>query len=143
MGYPQGSCCDPGFWNVLYNALLNLEFSSHTKIIGFADDLEILTSGKTLSEVELYANSELAVIENWARENKMQFNKSKSKAILRTRKRRYDDNNIYLNNKTHERATDMKCLGIHFDSRLTFKKHIEHTAEKSKTLIYMLTKLPN
>jgi hypothetical protein len=46
MGCPQGSCCGPGFWNMLHNALLNLEFSSHTKIIAFEDDLAILTMGK-------------------------------------------------------------------------------------------------
>ena len=34
----------------------------------------------------------------------------------------------------------MKYLGIYFDSHLTFHKHIEHKAEKSRTLIYMLSK---
>ena len=42
-GCPQGSCCGPGLWNVLYNALLDLEFTSHTKAIAFADDVAILT----------------------------------------------------------------------------------------------------
>jgi hypothetical protein len=31
----------------------------------------------------------------------------------------------------------MKYLEIYFDSRITFYKHIEHIAEKSRTLIYM------
>jgi hypothetical protein len=53
MGCPQGSCCGPGFWNVLYNALLNLEFFSYTKIITFAEDFAILNYGKTLSEATL------------------------------------------------------------------------------------------
>jgi hypothetical protein len=34
----------------------------------------------------------------------------------------------------------MKYLRISFDSRLTFDKHIENTAEKSTTLIYMVGK---
>jgi len=42
-GCPQGSSCGPGFWNVLHNNLLNMKYSSHTKIIAFADDLAILT----------------------------------------------------------------------------------------------------
>jgi hypothetical protein len=37
----------------MYNALLNLEFSSHAKVIAFADDLAIMTQGKTLSEAEV------------------------------------------------------------------------------------------
>jgi hypothetical protein len=137
---PQGSCCGPGFWNVLYNVLLNLEFSSHTKIIAFADDLAILTHGKTLSKAEVYANSDLAKIENCARENKMQFNKMKSKAMLITRKRCRNSINIYLKKRRLEQVSEMKYLGIYFDNRLTFYKHIEHIAEKSRTLIYMLSK---
>ena len=49
---PQSSCCGPGYWNILYNALLDLEFSSHTKVIAFADDLAILTYGEKTSEAE-------------------------------------------------------------------------------------------
>jgi hypothetical protein len=45
MGGPQGSCCGSGLWNVMYNALLNLDFSGHTKVIAFADDLVIMTQG--------------------------------------------------------------------------------------------------
>ena len=42
-GCPQGSCCGPDFWNILYNSLLNLIFSSRTKVIASADDLVVLT----------------------------------------------------------------------------------------------------
>jgi len=38
-GCPQGSCCGPGLWNVLYNTILDLDFSSNTKAIAFADSL--------------------------------------------------------------------------------------------------------
>jgi hypothetical protein len=67
MGCLQGSCCGAGLWNVLYNALLNLDFSSHTKVIAFADDLAIMSQGKTPTEAEAYANSDLARIEKWAK----------------------------------------------------------------------------
>jgi len=63
VGCPQGSCCGPGFWNVLYNDPLNMKYSSHTELIAFADDLAILTYGTMLSEAEAYANSDLATIE--------------------------------------------------------------------------------
>ena len=67
MGCPQGSRRGPGLWNVLYNALLNLDFSSHTKVIAFADDLAVLSQGKTPTEAEAYAKSDLARIEKWAK----------------------------------------------------------------------------
>jgi hypothetical protein len=87
MGCPQGSCCGPEFWNMLCNDLLIMKYFSHTKLIAFADDLAILTYGKTLPEVEAYANSNLATTEKWAWD-KMKFNESKSKAMITTRKRR-------------------------------------------------------
>jgi hypothetical protein len=43
------------------------EFTSHTKVIAFTDDLAILTYGKTTSKAEAYANADLARIENWAK----------------------------------------------------------------------------
>jgi hypothetical protein len=47
-GRPQRTCCGPGFWNIMYNTLLNLNYSSHIKVIAFADDLAVLTKGKTV-----------------------------------------------------------------------------------------------
>ena len=125
---------------MLYDALLNLEFSNHPKTIAFVDDLVILTYGNTQLEAEAYAKSDLGRIENWARENKMQFNESKSKAMLITRKRRTNGINIFLNNKRLEQVKEIKYLGIHFDSKLTFSSHIEYITEKSGKLIYMLSR---
>jgi cytochrome c556 len=71
----------------MYNALINLDFSSNTKVIAFADDLAIMMKGNTPSEAEVFANSDLAKIEEWAKENKMQFNEVESKAMLITRKK--------------------------------------------------------
>jgi len=86
----------PGLWNVLYNALLDLEFTSHTKAIAFADDLAIHTFGQTTSEGEAYTNSELAIIENWAKQNNMQFNELKSKTMLMARKKKSNRENIKI-----------------------------------------------
>jgi hypothetical protein len=136
-GCPQGSCYEPGFWYVLYNDLLNIKYSSHTKLIAFADDLAILTCGKTLSVAEAYANSNLAITENWAWKNKMKFNASKSKAMVIARKRSQDEIKIFLNNRSLEQVTEMKYLGIHFESRISFNKHIGQIADKSRALTYM------
>ena len=118
------------------DAFLNLNFSSHTKVIAFGDDLALLTKGKTPSEAEALANSDLAKIEKWAKD-KMQFNESKSKAMLINRKRNTESINIYINRRL-EIVKEMKYLGIYFDSRLTFNTHIKYLAENSTKLIQML-----
>jgi hypothetical protein len=81
----------------MYNALLNLYFSSHTKVIAFADDLAIMTKGNSPSETDLFANSDLAKLKKWAKENKTHFSEIKSKAMLITGKRR---RNLLLNFST-------------------------------------------
>jgi hypothetical protein len=87
-GCPQGSCCGPGFWNVLYNSLLQLELTSHSTAIEFADDLIILTRGKSVVEAKSYMNLEKRKILKWTQKNKLKFNENKSRVMLLSRKRR-------------------------------------------------------
>jgi len=77
-----------GYWNLLYNALLKLEFTSHSKAIAFAEDLIILTKGESIVEAENYMNLELRKISDWAQNNILMFNEPKSKVMLMTRRKR-------------------------------------------------------
>jgi hypothetical protein len=75
-------------WNILYNSLLNLTFTSGTKIVAFADDLLLLIRGKLVSEVENIANTEPKKVSTWAKDNKVRFNDQKSKVMLMTRRKK-------------------------------------------------------
>ena len=55
---PQVSCNGPGFWNILFNSLLNMN-SHRTRVIAFADDLLVLTRRKSAVDAENYANQDL------------------------------------------------------------------------------------
>ena len=63
----HSSCSGPGFWNTLYNSLLNMEFSHLIRVIAFADDLLVVSRGKCALDAENCANQDLKKIENWAR----------------------------------------------------------------------------
>ena len=142
MGCPQGSCSGPGFWNILYNSLLNMDFTHRTRVIAFADDLLVLTRGKCTLDAENYANQDLQKIENWARENKLHFNENKSKVLLVTKKTSRDNRtlNVYLNNKRLEQVSELKYLGIYFDSRFSFDRHVDYITGKCTPIINMLAK---
>jgi len=73
-GCPQGSCCGPGYWKILYKSLLNIKFTHHTKAVAFADDLVIMTKAESILEAESIMNAELSKISTWAREIKLQLN---------------------------------------------------------------------
>jgi hypothetical protein len=51
-GCPQVSCCGPGFWNIKYNSLLNLNYGKRTKALAFADDLLIAVRAENVMEAE-------------------------------------------------------------------------------------------
>ena len=87
-GCPKGSCCGAGFWNLLYNSLLKLELTSHSKAIAFVYDLIILTKGESIVEAENYMNLELRKGSEWAKNNKLKFNEHKSKVMLMSRRKR-------------------------------------------------------
>ena len=61
-GYPQGSCCGLGLWNVECNPLLTLKYTNHTKAVAFADDLVIMIKAESIREAENIANVELIKI---------------------------------------------------------------------------------
>jgi hypothetical protein len=84
-GRPQGSASGPGFWNLQYNSLFNLEYTKNTEVIAYADDLMILVKGTTQVEVENYANIETQNVAKWARNNKINFNDQKSKIMVITK----------------------------------------------------------
>jgi hypothetical protein len=48
--------------------------------------------------------------------------------------------NIYLNNKRLEQVSELKYLGIYFDSRFSFGRHVDYIRGKSTPIINMLAK---
>ena len=141
-GCPQGSASGPGFWNLQYNSLLNLEYTKNTKVTAYADDLMILTKGKTQVEIENYANIETQKVARWARDNKINFNDQKSKLMILTRRKPKIKQNfkIYLNNKILQEEDTITYLGIIIDRRFNFNAHIEYITGKCIKLIHTLSK---
>jgi hypothetical protein len=84
----QGSNSGPGFCNIQFNLLLNLDFGKRTKAIAFADDLFIAVKAGTAKETENFANIEISKITKWAADNKIKFNEQKSKVMVITKRKR-------------------------------------------------------
>jgi hypothetical protein len=141
-GCPQGSCSGPGFWNIQFNSLVNLDFGKRTKAEAFADDLLIAVKADTTKEAENFANIEISKITKWAEDNKITFNEQKSKVMVVTRRKRREktDVSIYLNNRPLELLNSIKYLGVILDSKLNFREHIISTSKKCTTLIHTLSK---
>jgi hypothetical protein len=74
---PQGFCCGPGYWNILCNSLLNIQFTKSSKAVAFADDLILDTRNETIRAAENISNIEMSKITAWSRNNKINFNEDK------------------------------------------------------------------
>ena len=86
-GCPQGSCCGPSLWNIQYDSPLNLHYKPDTKVIAFADDVLVMIKGKSSLIIENKANVKIKKISNWAKNNKITFNTSKTQVMLVSRKK--------------------------------------------------------
>jgi len=77
----------------------------------------------------------------WAKNNKLNFNEQKSKAMVISRRKRKENKEIsvYMNNKILEQVQTFKYLGIIMDSKLTFRDYIMHISSKCNKLIHVLS----
>ena len=135
-GWSQESCCGPGLWNIQYNSLLKLNFAKQTKVIAFADDLILVTRGKTVVEAENLTNTKLSKITTWAKNYKIKFNDDKSTAMLVSRRKRKERNEIHVffNYKRLKQVNQIKYLGIIIDNKFKFREHITYAAENALNL---------
>ena len=86
----------PSLWNLQYNSLPNLNHTNRTKAIALADDLIIVTRGKTVREAENITNIELSKTSLWAKDNKIRFNEQKSQTMLITRRKRREGKGLEM-----------------------------------------------
>jgi len=93
-GCRRGLCCGPGLWNIVYNTILNLNFTKRTTTVAFADDLLLIVTGESVREAENFANIEMSKIKAWSKRNKVGFNVAKSKTMLISRRKRRKENKL-------------------------------------------------
>ncbi|KAK9744057.1 Reverse transcriptase (RNA-dependent DNA polymerase) [Popillia japonica] len=145
-GCPQESCCGPGFWNSQYNSLHNLNYSKNTKIITFADNVVILTKGKTVLEAENRVNIELDNVMEWSSINKINFNETKSQLMLTTRKRSLlgRETDVFLNNEIFGKMRkNSSCISKISKNLLGIKRKSNLQRGDSTNMAYELANIYN
>lgn len=140
VGCPQGSCCGPGYWAIMYDSILRLPYPSGVEPFAFADDLLLTCSAKSEFEVQMIANEALYLIEKWAWENNMEFNPDKTKFMMVSRRRRNRATHLYLLGVEIEEVDSIRYLGVIFDRGLRWNRHISHVSQKASQIINILAR---
>lgn len=143
-GVPQGSVLGPLLWNIMYDGVLRLALPRGVKVIGFADDIAVVTVAKHIHEVETATNKAILTIRNWLETAGLELADHKTEAVLITGRKSLEYISIRAGRQIIASKDAIKYLGVVIDNRLQFKAHVEYTKNKASLLQAALSRiLPN
>ena len=76
---PQGSILGPLLFLLYVN---DMEYAVICKLLLYADDSDLLVSGKDVNRIETILSNELQNVSNWLVDNKLSLHLGKTKSIL-------------------------------------------------------------
>lgn len=138
---PQGSILSPLLFALFINDLPQIIKSN---ILLYADDLKIFSKIKTIDDAILM-QKDINTIVTWCNNNELQINRSKCNTISFTHKREVNLHyfNYNINGYTLNRVQTIKDLGVTFDSKLSFKTHIETITKKAYRMLGFISRSLN
>ncbi|CAB0042904.1 unnamed protein product [Trichogramma brassicae] len=97
-GVPQGSVLGPTLWNVMYDAILQLEFRHGVQIVGFADDIALIGVAKHLWQLENQLDAAVSQVRQALGDLSLETADHKTEVLLITKRRQMESITIKLRN---------------------------------------------
>lgn len=138
-GTVQGSIISPLLFLIMINDLPSTTANAQVSL--FADDTAIFKSGKNVKTLTKNIQDNLNNIQKWCDKNGFKISTDKSILVLFTKSHKKFDFKITLQGSEIKRDDHVKFLGVIFDNRLTWSKHIKYTIDKCKKRINLLRSL--
>lgn len=132
-GCPQGAKTSPLLWNLLYSSLMQLELPEGCYLQAFADDGFLAVEGDNEFECQFKANTALQMIAAWGDKFKLNFNPSKTKAMLVTRRHEanYVKPLVFMKGVPLAYDNSIKYLGVVLDQKLLWEEHTDYICKKA------------
>lgn len=131
-GVPQGSHLGPLLFNIFINDVTNILNNSDSLL--YADDTKIFIKVKSIEDCH-NLQSDLNNLLNYCELNKISLNIDKCCVISFTRKRNHILYDYNFNHKSLRRVTEVRDLGVHLDSELSFRKHFDIITAKAYKML--------
>ena len=130
-GVPQGSSLGTLLFTIFIDDLPTLCENLGVQILLYADDIKLY---KVIhkSEDSRTLQAALNIVSLWASNNRMVINKNKTKSVTFTRKTQYIVTRYYLNTEPIEQCEYIRDLGVIFDNKLLFNRHIQKTVDSAR-----------
>jgi predicted RNA binding protein with dsRBD fold (UPF0201 family) len=121
-----------------------LKIDVNIAISSFVNDIVIYTSSKKIEINCEKLNQVIAKAFNWARENVVKFDDSKSEMIHFEQKKKMLLNTITLSNETTLKSQkSVKWLEIYIDKKLNFKEHVNKRVVNATRTLHLISRLQN
>ena len=135
-GTPQGSVISP----VLFNIMINDIFQDVGPGFGlslFADDGAVWKRGRDINHIINKMQAAIDKITDWGSRWGFKISVEKTKYVVFGNKRNKGEK-LTMYGQEIERVKEFKLLGVHFDERLTYKRHIDSIVEKCEKVVNVM-----
>jgi len=137
MGLPQGSCLSPLLYNFYVNDI-DTCLAEGCTLRQLADDGVVSVTGTTAIDLQGPLQDTLDNLSAWALGLGIEFSTEKTEMMVFSRKHQPAQVKLQLLGKTITQALSFKYLGVWFDSKCTWRKHIEYQKQKCQQRINFL-----
>ncbi|XP_070067110.1 uncharacterized protein [Drosophila virilis] len=140
-GVPQGSVLGPLLWNVMYDGVLHLCLPEGNTIIGFADNIAVVTVAKNLDEVTLRSSAAIDRIIDWLSQNGLTLAEQNSEAVLISSRKIVETTSLRVGSAIIKSKPAIKYLGVMIDHRLSYKQHLEYISHKAASVTTAISRI--
>ncbi|KAL1446382.1 hypothetical protein WDU94_000026 [Cyamophila willieti] len=109
----------------------------------FVDDLVIYIRSPNMCEIQRQLQMTLDGLSKWSKTNGLTFSPEKTYGMIFTRKRNKDTPRLLFQGQEISFTDSTKWLGLHFDAKLSWEKHIRETKIKGMKAMNIMKILSN